>query len=149
MAIPDPMAALRSHLVADATVNSLTSGRVYVDTMPRDDAGVMPRGAVVIRAAGGPLDRGTLAVHRIRVDVRCYGNSAGAVHPYTDAVPASMALWLAVFDSLKRLNRSKQSTALLHSATPSGGPVSLREPEADWPFVFGSFEVNAAEVAAA
>jgi len=142
MPIPDPLVAVRSYLVANAGVSALAGTRVFVAELPSAEADSMPRGAVVLSAAGGaqsgPGARSHVEAGTTRIDVRCYGSSH---------VEAS-ALHYAVLTALKAIGRTFVDGTLLHSCVVEGGPFSLREPDVDWPLVLSTYSLLAAEVAA-
>lgn len=149
-AIPDHLAALRTFLISDAGVAAATGGagsgsRVFAGQLPEKfvASGLMPTGAVLITAAGGlgTFGGGYQQFGDRRVDVRSYGASP---HSAND-------LWRVVHPALKNLARELigDPACLLHWARPAGGPLPLRDPDKDWPFVLSTWQVLSAEVAPA
>ena len=143
MPIPDPLAAVRAYLLADALVNSLTGGRVYGAELPASDAGSMPQRSAVIQYSGGtaigPGARSYVRVGLYRIDVKAYG-----------ATPFEAAeVHFACHDRLKnQLKRSVElGDTLLHNAVVAGGPINLRNGDLDWPLVLGVYEIMVGEVA--
>lgn len=142
MAIPDPLVAVRTYLLADAGVSAIASTRVFAAELPSTEASNMPRAAVVVTAAGGGQAslgaRSHVPVGSIRMDVRCYGETPAA----------ASALHYAVLSALKAIGRTFVDATLLHSCVVEGGPFNLREPDVDWPLVLSTYSLLAAEVAA-
>ena len=140
--IPDALAALRGILKADATIASLLSQRVFNEELPAAESGSMPREAIVLKLAGGGTgigSRGYVPIGTIRVDVFCYGGTPSGAR----------RLWRAVHPVFKSIKRKSQDGVLIHSCLQSGGPISLRDGDTEWPLVFESWQVIAAEVTAA
>lgn len=136
MTVPDPLAALVAFVAGDAEVAALVGARVFGQELPAGEVQQMPRPCVVLQTAGGFGERGEAPVQRVRVDARCYGRT----------LHEAMQVHLAVYGALrKRLLRSQQGDALLHSAILEGGPSPLRDPDADWPFVLSSWQIIAAD----
>lgn len=136
MTVSDPLAALVAYLASDSEVSALVGTRVFGQELPPGEAQQMPRPCVVVQAAGGFGERSDVPVQTLRVDARCYGRT----------LHEAMAVHLAVYGALKkRLRRSQQGDALLHSAIMEGGPRPLRDPDADWPFVLSSWQLIAAD----
>lgn len=134
---PDPIVALVSYLKSIQDVSNLAGPRVYGAEMPDSVNAVMPKKVVVLRRAGGGtlLEGGYLRVGDFRLDVRCYGET-----PFEAA-----RLSLVVQEALKQMRRNVQGSALLHWANPSGGALSLRDPDAEWPLEFSSWQVLSSE----
>ena len=137
----DPIAALVAFLKADAGVIALAGTRVFGLELPATEAAPMPRKAVVLQASGGPsLAAGSYLEHDTqRVDAFSYGET-----PFE-----AQRLRRAVFDALKPLRRVVVTSTLLHWVEPAGGFATQRDPDADWPRAFQSFQVFFAEQAAA
>lgn len=133
-----PEMALAAFLKADVTVSALTGGRVYAGELPPKDTNAMPRKCIVIKPSGGAgvFGNGYQEYADRRYDVRSYGPT-----PYQAALVQN-----AAYHALKGLRREVHDGVLLHWAKHSGGPIPLRDPDADWPFRFESFQVLAAEV---
>ena len=135
--IPDPIVALTSYLKLDQDVSDLAGDRVFGAELPDSENAHMPRKTVVVRRAGGGLliTGGYMRLGDLRVDVFCYGET-----PYL-----ASQLGRAVQEALKQMRRNTQGDALLHWAVMSGGPISLRDPDAEWPLDFSSWQVLASE----
>ncbi len=122
-------------------VNTLTGGRVYGGDLDEAEVPNMPRAALVVAyAGGGTLGVGAnsyLRVGEIRVDLRCYGET-----PYE-----ADRIHRAAHGLMKHMRRDVVSSVLLHHAVNSGGPLQLRDPKTDWPFVLRTYMVTAAETA--
>jgi hypothetical protein len=136
---PDPLIALRTLLIADAEVAALAGTRVYVPELPSNQAASMPRNAVVLSESGGPGYTGMARIGQTRIDVRAYG---------ADFVEA-WRVHASVHEVLKQLTRSLVGEAVIYTVTVQGGPLRLREAEVDWPLILRSYQVTAAELAAA
>jgi hypothetical protein len=135
--IPDVIGAVRQHLLADSALNTLVSGRIYGQELPRDQNQYMPRKAVVIRSSGGPAQMGTIPVGDVRIDFRCYGESP----------LEAMKVFRTVFPRMKfGTMRKAYGSALLHSARQDSGPINLLEPDVEWPFQFSAWMVKMAEI---
>jgi hypothetical protein len=129
----DYLSALRKYLLAQADVDSLCEGRVFVLALPAEQISrigvgnkqetLMPRKCVVVAAAGGDDNPGLLPIGRARIQVVCYAES--------DFEAARMERPVA--EALKTLNRETIDGVLLHNATVSGGPSQGRDPETFWP----------------
>jgi hypothetical protein len=144
MAIPDPLATLRTILGLDTAIVALAATRIFVGELPETEAAAQPRAAVLLQYAGGSPEPGRLAVGRPRVDARSYGRTP---------LEAQTLSW-AVHDALKNLTRrvaaasGSGTRALIHAATPNGGPTLLRDADGQWPMVLRTYELLVAEVAA-
>lgn len=136
MVIPDPVTALCAYLRSDAELTVLVGTKVFGAELPENQNAAMPQRCVVLRRAGGGfLTGGYLRAGDFRLDCFCYGPT-----PYEAA-----RVNLAVQEALKQMRRNVQGTALLHWANPSGGGINLRDPDAEWPLVFSSWQVFASE----
>lgn len=142
---PDPITALRTIIGLDAGVLALVpAARVFGGELPEKESAAQPRAAVLIQPAGGFGENGYAQIARPRVDVKCY-----ATTPHEGYI-----LSATVHDALKQLQRKVAAAgaggtkALVHSATPVGGPNSFREPDGQWPFTMRTYELLVAEVAA-
>lgn len=133
-----PEVALKEFLKTDATVNTLTGGRVYADELPPKESDDMPRRCIVIKASGGArsFGGGYQEYGDGRYDVRSYGET-----PYEAG-----RVQAAVYRALKHLRREVHEGVLLHWAKHAGGPIPLRDPDTKWPSRFESFQVLASEL---
>jgi len=135
--------ALRGVLLADTVVNTLTAGRIFADELPDVQAKDMPRKAVVISSAGGTGAFGYVPIGYRAKDFKCYAES-----PYE-----ASRLWSAVQQVLHGIQRQLVNPpgglggVLLYDAARVSGPIMLREPETNWPLVFGTFSVLIADEA--
>lgn len=134
--IPYVVGAIRLYLLADSEVNAITEGRIYGGELPRVDVDAMPRTCIVLRSAGGPGERGTLPIGDERIDMRCYG--------LTNA--QAFAVYRTAFMPMKYIERLVQGDAFVHSASLEVGPLSLKEPDGDWPFIVCSWLVKYSQV---
>lgn len=146
MAVPDPIAAVVAFLAADADVAALVGtttirgtvvARVFGEEVPAEEAVNMPRACITVSAGGGFHVRSYVQLQTPRLDVKCYGRTlseTGALHQ-------------AAYNALKYLNRRAQGVAFLHNAIQVGGPLSLRDDDTDWPFVWSTWEVLASDLA--
>lgn len=136
-AVEDLMAALIVHLKAQSIVSDIAAQRVFGMELPPEEAESMPRHAVVLQPAGGasPGYTTTLPLNAMRVDAFSYGPTAYEARRLSRAVRAVM----------KGIERTKVGTVLLHWATPAGGLVDERDPQARWPRVFESFSIMGSE----
>lgn len=140
MATTDEMTSLIAFLRADAGVAALVGARVY-EELPASEAANMPRKAVVIASAGlGSqmlTNRSWSRVTSSTKDVRCYG----------ETLYQARLVYNAVNDALIVLRRRILSGVLVYGAFRTNGPQGLREATVNWPLVFASYDVAAAEVA--
>lgn len=140
MSIPDPIAAVVAFLAADAGVAAQVAGRIFGTELDPSETASMPRKAVLVKPvpAAGMLV-GYMALGTNSYDIWCFG---------TDPYQAGQVR-LAVYEALKLLNREIANNTLLHWAQESGGAVSFRDPDTDWPVQLQTFQVLTAEVATA
>ena len=141
MAEADPMAAVRSILLADSGVTGQVSTRVYGDELPGSQNQQMPRKCVVLSYSGGgslgPGARSYVPWGVTRMDVRSYGAT-----PYEASQVRN-----AVHMVLKFLRRTVAASTVVHGVTVSGGPLTLRDPDTGWPHKLMVYDVNAIEFA--
>ena len=128
----DFLDALTAYLRADSGIAALAGARVYPAELPATEAASMPRYAVTIVPSGGGGEASDLAYQTPRVDVFCYA-----------ATPKqARMLYFEVARALQGLRRNVHALTLLHTATPSAGPLMGRTPEA-WPMAWGSWQIRA------
>ncbi len=140
MSIPDPLEAVRVFLAANAGVSAQVGTRVYGTELDDSETVNMPRKAIVVKPTGGAgFGTGYMPLGTNNIDVWCFGGG-----PYEAG-----EVRLAVYEALKELNRQIANNTLLHWARESGGAVSFRDPDTDWPVQLQTFQVLAAEVATA
>ena len=134
----NPLAAIRTVLLADAKVAQMTGGRVFVPELPRKEAQEMPRACVVVRGTGGsslgPGARSRVPWTITRLDIQSFGK-----WPYD----ANQLHW-AVYDVMTSLARTEADDIILHDATCTGGPIDDRDADADWPFTLGVYDLSSA-----
>ncbi len=135
MTIANPLTALRAHLLSDAGILALAGVRVYAGELPKADATLMPRYALVASLAGGGGPASDVPIMRVTIDVTCYGATG----------LQATTLYLAAREALRTLRRELVSESLLHSAVELSGPLELRDPDTEWPFTFSSWRVVAGE----
>jgi len=135
MSIPNPLTAVRSHLLNDADVLTLAGVRVYAGELPKTEASAMPRQAVVVTLAGGAGPASDVPIMQIVIDVTCYGATG----------LQATSLYLATRAALRTLRRDLAADSLLHSAVELSGPMELRDPDTDWPLTWSSWRVIASE----
>jgi len=96
----------------------------------------MPRKAIVVKQSGGLGSRSYMQHSSPRIDIFCYGET-----PYQ-----ARTVRRQVYEVLQQLIRTVTNSTLIHSISPEGGPLDLRDPDTSWPVVFESYQVFAADV---
>lgn len=139
MTVVDPLAAVRTFLLADAGVIAAVGPRVFAGELPDVENGAMPRACVVLEPAGGPAEHGYQDYGKSRIDAWSYG---GNMHE-------AYLVYLAVYEALKQLRRQKIGNVLVHAVEPSSKGASGRDPVKQWPLCLSSYLVQAAEIVAA
>lgn len=142
MTVVDPVAAIRTVLLADGGVAALVETRVYGGEVPEKDTNKMGRACVVVNASGGmgmSGGEGYLELGKQRIDTICYGSTLNE----------AFTVYCAVHRALKQMHRRVASGVLLHSAEPVSKGVTARDPVTTWPTTLASWSVLASEVAAA
>ncbi len=140
--IVDVRAAIITILKADTDTATEVGARVYGDELPREDTDDMPRKAVVISPAGGtplPYTTATLPLETQRVDVFCYGKTLFEAEEVRRAV----------YGALRAVEREVSAGVLVHWVRPAGGAMAGRDPDAEWPVKWNSWQILADERAAA
>ncbi len=140
--IVDARAAVIAILKADTDTAALVGTRVFGDELPRDETDDMPRKAVVISPAGGAAlsyTTATLPLEAQRLDVFCYG----------ETLFQAEAVRRAVYGALKAVEREIAANVLVHWIRPAGGAMAGRDPNADWPVKWNSWQLLADERSAA
>ena len=137
MPIPNPIAAIIDFLQADARVTTVMAARVFGAELPPDEVSNMPRECAVIKVSGGPgSDMGYMKTNRNRYEIRTYGRTP-------------LLAWdahLAVHDALKQMVPNVTNSTKLNNAIQVQGPMQLRDPDVNWPFVLSSYSISASEV---
>ncbi len=133
----DVIAALIAVLKADPQVAALAGTRVFGIELPAGQAASMPRKCLVLQPSGGTtLTGGSYVEHTAqRVDLFAYGETPWEAHRLSRAAAVA----------LKQLRRRVAAQVLLHWVDPAGGYLTGRDPDADWPVVFQSFQAFYAE----
>jgi hypothetical protein len=130
--IADPISALIAYLKADVALAAKVNNRVYAGELPEGRIASMPEQSVLIRTSGGGLlPQSYLQIHDVRVDIICYGQT-----PY-----AAFDSWRCVHGALKQMYRNVQGSTVLHWALTSGGPLTERQQDTEWPLVLSSWQV--------
>lgn len=136
MTAPNPLVALKAFLAADAGVAAQVTGRVYGAELPQSVTPQMPRKCILLRNAGGyVLNKGWMELGDPRIDAFCYG-----LTPFD-----ASEVYMAVHTALKQMTRNVQGNTMLHWARPSGGPISTRQDDTEWPLVLSSWQVLVSE----
>ena len=128
MTIPDPIAELRTLLLADTAVAALVGTRVFHSELPESESANMPRQAVVLALAGGPGRHKTLKVRGLRLDTICYGAT----------LYESYELHQAVREALETF--PPPSGAVKSAEVVSDGQ-NARDPLKQWPVCFASYRL--------
>ena len=142
----NPRAALISYLKTHRDVQALVGQQqdllsipLVVGELREIEAQHMPQYAIVITESGGgttgPGAESYADWENTRMDILCYGKT-----PYE-----ASNLQRTVHRALKRMTRNVQPAGVLVDATISGGPISGRDPDVDWPFAFASYNVSSYE----
>lgn len=120
-------------LVGDDVENT---SRVFGIEIPASEAEYMPRKLIVVRQSGmGGQSGGFVRVQKPLIDVAYYGET-----PYEAEV-----LRLEVNRYLKNFRRRMSEGFLLHSFDLVNGPIHLREPQTEWPYVLETWRCMASE----
>lgn len=136
--MPDPVKALMSVLAANADVAALVSTRVFGGELPESQATSMPRLCLVVtHAGGGHFGTSWQNYTDLRFDVFSYGATRHE----------AAQLWRAVHRALKGLRHTVSASVRLHWARQAGGPIPLRDPDTDDPYVLSTWQVLISEVA--
>lgn len=133
----DLMAALRTMVLADASISALVDDRVFVNMIPEAEIEAAdtfhPPKMLVLRQAGGFGKADFLAVDNETITVLCYGESDFEAD----------RLRRAVYQRFVRLQREKHDDVLIHHINKAGGPIPSVEPELVWPVIAQSYTVLA------
>lgn len=135
----DVLPALRAILLADADVAALVGTRIYGERVNEADIGQGPNTQQAIELSLEPSGVGrrfnNLALQQVGVELRCYGPT-----PYE-----AREVWRHAHQCLKRAIRSTMDDVIIHSINPDMGPVSIIDPDTEWPVVWELWSVIAAE----
>lgn len=128
----EPTKGVRDYIAGVTAVDELVGDEhVYAGELAPDAADTMPFDCVVISDAGGNQNSGDLPLDEQRIDVRSYG-----VTP-----ERAKQVAVTVHAALRALRRQTVGSVFLHSATPSGGYIGLREPALRWPLTLRTYIV--------
>jgi len=141
--LADILPAVLDYLRNDVDVTALVGTRVYGVEAPNEppfDANGNLLRFVVVSPAGtglGWYQRSDVPISSDRYEVRCYGPS------HYEA----LRVYRAVHPALRQMSRHTRNGVQLFNAQQTGGPMSLRDPDAHWPFVLAYYTIVASEVA--
>lgn len=120
-------------LVGDDVENT---SRVFGIEVPASEAEFMPRKLIAVRQSGmGGQSGGFVRLQRALIDIACYGET-----PFE-----AERLRLEVSRFLKDFRRRTSEGFLLHSFDLVNGPIHLREPQTEWPYVLETWRCMASE----
>ena len=128
MTLPDPIADLRSLLLADSGVAAIAGTSVYGGELPQAQATTAPDPTVVIKPAGGIGRLKTMKTRTIRIDTVCYGQT----------LKDSWTLHLAVREALETLGRP---TGCVKSVEMASEAANARDSVKQWPTCYASYSV--------
>lgn len=141
--MPDPYHTIRTYLLGQTGISTMTSSRVYAYKIPRQVVdGGLSRSILLVRPSGRSRSVGDYSralIGRPRFDLWCYGATEDE---------AFALLWLA-HELLKELSRERVELqggdALLHDVVVEGGPLSFDDPDSDAPVALGVYSADIAE----
>ena len=135
MTLPDPLAAVRKILLADAELAALVGTEIFVGELPDIySKSSPPKGAVVIAAAPGTSNQfGCAKLGTNSVDLRSYGTNSTNAHD----------VGRAVLQVLKFLDRTKTAEGTVLSTSPTNDGLYTRDPNTDWPVWIQSYSILA------
>lgn len=134
----DPAVGIIAYLKADAAIAGLVASRVFGDEIPPSRAGGMPLKCIVVEPSGGTQTFGNA--------YQDYGDGRFDIFSYGETPFEAGRVQRTVYGAMKRLRRAVHGGVLLHWAKRDGGPLPLRDPDANWPYRFESYQVLTAEV---
>jgi len=126
--LPDPIADLRTLLLADSGVAAIAGTSVYGGELPEPQAATAPAAAVVLRPSGGIGRLKTMKTRTIRIDTVCYGQT----------LKDSWTLHLAVREALETLARP---TGCVKSVEMASEAANARDSVKQWPTCYASYSV--------
>jgi hypothetical protein len=137
----DPIAAVRTVLLADDDTAALVSTRIYGGEVPEPALKAMPQATIVLNPVGGiPNPGGGFQNYgNTRIDVCCYGATLNE----------AWKVYLAAYTALKQMRPQHADDVLLHSADVVSKGTLARDPVTQWPTVLSTFSVLAAEIVTA
>ena len=133
----NPAAAIVMVLERDMDVRALAHRGVYAGELPRfDDGRTPPHGAICVAQAGGnslgPGARSWVPWSVTRMDILCF----------EDSLEKSSDLHLAVHNVLKFMEWTRIDDIIIRDCVLSGGPITARDPDTDWPYTQGVYDVS-------
>lgn len=133
MADADAIGALVELLADFSGTAALADIHIYGGELPADLAGLMPRGALLIKPSGGvSMMTGSFVEHDTqRVDITAYGRT----------LAEAAELMRAVTYALRNVRREIWAGTLIHWVESAGGFLSGREAQTEWPRVWRSFQI--------
>ena len=137
--MPNPISAMMKLLERDADViSNVESKNIYGGEFPKKDSRTRPYPIIVINASGGAATSEGSASYvpltNTRMDVFCYAETP----------LKAFDLYQHVHRVFTEFERETLDGVLLYNAIVSGGPIQARDPENDWPFVLGIYDVTSA-----
>jgi hypothetical protein len=120
----------------DLGVATLTQGRIYDSALAESEDFSMPDYAVVLRFGGGPGAPFQLQLRDRRVNILCYGPSDSTAEVLHEAVEAR----------LRAQGPQVQAGTYLHWINPATGPISMKDPVTEWPYVSSSWLARASTI---
>ena len=138
-ALIDTATLLRTFLLANSTLATAVSNRIWIGKVPDSEFGSMPRAALLISPNTAMAEIG-VPVYTERYDLYCYDDDLyNAWQVYRKLFNALHRVGLQTVDTDKRIMQ----------AWLVAGPTALLERDMGWPFIFAAFNVVWAEWAMA
>ena len=109
--------------------------RVFGEEVPSKEAKNMPRACTLVKTAGG-VAQDFVTIGRTRIDVRTFGET-----PYQ-----ARTEYLKVYDLLKSAKAQAMDDVWFLSAVMESGPLSMRDPDTQWPYVMSIWNVMSREI---
>ena len=140
-------AAVVAVLKADASITGMVTPRLIYggelgggnEDERRWAVKQMPRAAIVVSGSGGgslgPGARSYAPWGVRRLDIFAYGRM-----PYE-----ADQLYEAVYSVITQLRQTVAAGTVIKNASVSGGPIQTRDPDTDWPYTLGIYDVSATE----
>ncbi len=125
----DVLSALRTYLVAQATLTAVLANAAYVygpPGFPDSVVSSMPCQLITFLQSGGMPHGFQTPLTSARVELRCYG----ATHIEASEVERTLA------SVLDKQNNTVIGSNCMFSASKSTEASFMTDPETDWPFVF-------------
>lgn len=133
--LPDYIAGIIGIMLADSDINTLVGNKIYGLVFPRDEINNMPQNMITVASIGGTPIFNHMQLNFNVIEVRCYGST------YYEA----WRVHIATHSLLKNISRQTHDKLLVHSVLPVNGPISLRDPEFEWPNVLSTWRLFVAE----